>query len=404
MSTFLAIAGVSTTLRNLLLDRMEAPVVVTIAPPDVSISGVTGRRANLYLYQINENAYLKNNAIPFTSGDIASAPLALELSYLITTFGSADNSADGDLEAQQILGDVMRVLHDIPIISDSLHEKNDPARPLIIDPSLVGQVERIKVTNRPATLDDIAKIWTESNFRRAVTYQVSAVQIDSKRARKSALPVREPRVYVFPLRSPFIDAVARVPPFDNTGVATAELGDTVEIDGRNFAGAGVSVRIDATEVPLVTQTDTRITVVLPATLAAGVRVVQVRRDVRVETTPGTFESRRGFESNVVAVTVLPRIVSLLPNGAGPGVVVTATIAPAVLAQQRKTLLLGDFEVQAVPAATPGSSTTIQFQLPAAPDNIPAGTYLARIRIDGTESRLAFDATTGQFTSPTYDVT
>ena len=93
MSTFLAIAGVSTTLRNLLLDRMEAPVVVTIAPPDVSISGVTGRRANLYLYQINENAYLKNNAIPFTSGDIASAPLALELSYLITTFGSADNSA-----------------------------------------------------------------------------------------------------------------------------------------------------------------------------------------------------------------------------------------------------------------------------------------------------------------------
>src|SRR5436309_2912476 len=138
MSTFLAIGGVSATLRNLLTDRMDQPVTITIAPPDVIITGITGRRANLYLYQVSENAYLKNNAVPFTSGDLPSAPMALELSYLITTFGSQDNSADGDLEAQQILGDVMRVFHDIPIIGEALHEQNDPLRPLIIDPSLVG--------------------------------------------------------------------------------------------------------------------------------------------------------------------------------------------------------------------------------------------------------------------------
>ena len=244
--------------------------------------------------------------------------MALELSYLVTTFGSQDNSADGDLEAQQILGDVMRVFHDIPIIGDSLHEQNDPSRPLISIPAWWGSWRDDQDHQRPATLDDIARIWTESNFRRAVTYTVSSVQIDSKRPRRTALPVREPRVYVFPLRSPFIDSVSRVPPFDNTGLATVESGDTIQIDGRNFAGAGVSVRIDATEVPLLTQTDNRITVVLPTTLAAGVRLVQVRSDLRIETTPGAFETRRGFESNVVPLALLPRIVYLLPNGATAG--------------------------------------------------------------------------------------
>ena len=54
MASFQAIAGVSASLRNLLTDRMEQPVSVTVAPPDVEVTGMTGNRVNLYLYRLQE--------------------------------------------------------------------------------------------------------------------------------------------------------------------------------------------------------------------------------------------------------------------------------------------------------------------------------------------------------------
>ncbi|HEY5957354.1 MAG TPA: Pvc16 family protein, partial [Polyangiaceae bacterium] len=86
MAGFDAIAGVSTTLRNLLRDRMAELVDVTIAPPDVVIDGASGRRANLYLYEIMENPFLKNQEILGEGhpADYGRPPLSLELRYLVT--------------------------------------------------------------------------------------------------------------------------------------------------------------------------------------------------------------------------------------------------------------------------------------------------------------------------------
>ena len=108
MSDYQAIAGVSRTLRTLLRDRMEAPPSdVTIAPPDVTIDGASSTRINLYLYHMRQNAALRNQEIP---GDghpsaLGFPPLSLELYYLITAVGGAEDSEHADLQAQQILGD-----------------------------------------------------------------------------------------------------------------------------------------------------------------------------------------------------------------------------------------------------------------------------------------------------------
>src|SRR5215471_17074875 len=106
MSSFAAMAGVSSKLRNLLRDRMEQPVDVTIAPPDVTVGSISGRRVNLYLYLVTENGSLKNQEIPGRGhpADYGRPPLSLDLRYLMTTFGSSDTGVDADLEAQQILG------------------------------------------------------------------------------------------------------------------------------------------------------------------------------------------------------------------------------------------------------------------------------------------------------------
>ena len=93
---------------------------------------------------------------------------------------------------------------------------------------------------------------------------------------------------------------------------------------------------------------------------------------------------------------------LAPDPVARGAAVTATVNPAAASLQRKSLLLDDFEIVANavdPDAAP--STTVAFNLPA---NAPPGTHLARVRIDGAESRLTINPVTLQYTGPTLTVT
>jgi hypothetical protein len=409
VSGFRAIAGVSSTLRNLLRDRMEEPVDVTIAPPDVSVPGVTGRRVNLYLYQVTENGFLKNQEIPGQGhpADYGRPPLSLDFHYLLTSFGGGDNSADSDLEAQQILGDAMRVLHEFPMVTEGLHQGDNPANPRILDPSLVGEFEKIKITLQPTSLEDLSNLWTalpQANFRRSVAYLVSVVQIESRRPRRTALPVRERRVYALPMRTPHITEIFRDPPFPG-GVrgAIAEVGDAVVILGRNLSAEGTRIVLGNVSMPVPVAQDTQLTFTVPANAAAGTHPVQVVQDLLLLAEPGQPPvPHRGFASNVLPILVIPQLAGIAPPGpVPPGTAVTVTVNPPVLAPQRKTLLLGDFEVQAEPVAVDSPpSTAVNFVLPA---NTPSGPHLVRLRIDGAESRLTFNPVTMEYDGPVYSV-
>ena len=122
MSDHLAIAGVSRTLRTLLRDRMRIPVPVTLAPPDVTITALSDRRVNLYLFKVSENGHLKNQEIPGHGhpAQYGRPPLSLNLHYLLTTHVGAETTEDADLQCQAMLGDAMRVLHDYATIPESL--------------------------------------------------------------------------------------------------------------------------------------------------------------------------------------------------------------------------------------------------------------------------------------------
>ena len=112
MSDYRAIGGVSATLRQLLLDGMEEPVAVTIAPPDAEAEDPP--RLNLFLYRVDESASLKNQDLPGLApgGGFGSPPLSLELYYLLTAYAPEDD----DQTAQEVLGDAMRAIHETPIV------------------------------------------------------------------------------------------------------------------------------------------------------------------------------------------------------------------------------------------------------------------------------------------------
>src|SRR3954452_3099141 len=117
MSSPLAIAAVTAALKDLLNDGMlnhdlssVGSFSVTALPPDRITTGQTEpNQLNLFLYQVTANQGWRNTGLPSRSpaGDrIDTPPLALDLHYLLTAYGSQD------LNAEILLGYAMQLLHE----------------------------------------------------------------------------------------------------------------------------------------------------------------------------------------------------------------------------------------------------------------------------------------------------
>ncbi len=414
MADHLAIGGVSLTLQALLQDRMvftnpALPVAdrvsVTVSAPDATHDD-QGPRINLFLYNITENGYLKNQEIPGQGHPAAYGhpPLSLDLHYLVTGYPSGETD---DIPAHRALGDAMRVFHEFSTITDGLMRQRN-AGVTMLDTSLLGEFERIKITLSPLSLEDNSKIWMtlpETNFRCSVAYDVSVVQIESRSPRRVTLPVRLRSLTVFPFSNPQISEVFRDPPLGGVKNPIAAVGETLIIRGVNLGGLTKQVTLGGVDMPVVSRSEQELEVTVPAGVTAGPQPLQVFDTVVVAARPGeALDVRRTAHSNAVAVLVIPEITAMNPPAAGAGGNVTLTLSPVVEAQQQIEVLLGDrvLAAQLTPAGAT-SSADVLFQLPTSPA-IPAGSPLIRVRVDGAESRLTFDASSGLYDGPTYTAT
>ena len=316
MADFRAFAAVSKTLQTLLLDRMETSTpTVTIAPPDVGVS--EEKRVNLYLFQATENGYLKNQEIPGQGHPSAYGhpPLSLDLHYLMTGYPADETNVDGDLNAQEILGDAMRVFHDFPVVTPDLRilrtgNVGDP----ILDTPLLEEFEQVKITLQPVTLDDFSKIWTslpKGNFRRSVVYHVSTVQIESKRERVSPRPVAERRVFAVPFNRPQIHEVTPM---------LARVGEDLTLRGVNFSGSDVRVQMGRIHLHIAGHTDREIKVEIPDTTLPSGPAIPAEDQLHpgpqplevVIPTPGLPQT--GFHSNVAVFVLVPQITGVAKSG------------------------------------------------------------------------------------------
>lgn len=387
MSDFSGIAGVTRSLQRLLEDRLVGPATVTAAPPDQTPSNVTGARLNLFLFRVSENATLRNQDLAGAAppASYGRPPLSLDLHYLLHPVPA--QPAD-DLAAHRLLGDAMLALHQLPIITDELRQSAPPNEP-ILDPSLIGDVEHLRISLAPASLDDLTKLWgaTTAPLRVSVGYTVTVVRLEQTLPRRVAKPVLEPpaagpRVHAVPIDRPQVSSVGvrRDATDPESPTPYARIGDEVVVHGSGFQ-PGVTVVVGAADVTASVAdgaTATRLVLVLPDTpeLGAGVHPVQVVRDVQLgdPADPLTLPMR----SNLVPIVVLPRLTAATPPNAAVGDPLTVQGTRLYDEDGPSFVLVGDRAV-AAPSGATATSVTV-----AVPD-LPAGTYPVSVRVNGVES-------------------
>ena len=187
MSNSLAISAVTATLRDLLTQGIHADAElvdaeISTAPLDKTPKNDALPQVNLFLYGASPNTGWMNGDPPSARPGEESRPaLALDLHYLVTVFGKADD----DVVAHRLLGRTMRILHDHPVLG------RDEIRNALDGNDLGDQVERVRITPQPLTLDEMSKLWTsfQREYRMSTAYHVSVVLIESDRPARTPLPV-----------------------------------------------------------------------------------------------------------------------------------------------------------------------------------------------------------------------
>jgi hypothetical protein len=390
MSNHLAIAAVTSALRSLLeagitgkdvdlLDADLSDTKVTTLPPDKArAAGAEYNQINLFLYHVVASAAWRNTDMPrrAPAGERGVPPLGLNLYYLISVYGRGPNNTE--IFAHRLLGRAMNILQDHPLLDAS------EIQTALTNNDLYAQLERVRVTLQPLSLEELSKLWTgfQTQLRLSAAYEVAVVLIETSRPVPTPLPVLTRSVAVQPdllPPFPFIEVVA--PPHLQP---SARLGDSVSIQGRRLDGDQVTVRLRHVRQSVPAQlaptshTATSVTVAIPNDplhWPAGLYAVSL-----VITRGG-----REFITNEMAMSLAPRILNVAPNPAARdanGVVtLTVTCAPEVLPEQPAALLIGDRSVAAQPPAAPTGALTF------AVASATAGTFFNRLRVDGAESLL-----------------
>ena len=181
MSNVLAIAAASRTLRNLLQQRMPlldtdlSDLEVTLQPPDLARKGISKAQLNVFLYQVVANAAWRNLDMPGRVRPGETAPPALAL-----------NLHDLDAVSHRVLAAAMSTLHDCAVL-----DGND-IRNALPGNDLADQVERIRITPLPQSVDELSKLWTafQTNYRVSSSYEATVVLIYIHLAPRAPLPVR----------------------------------------------------------------------------------------------------------------------------------------------------------------------------------------------------------------------
>ncbi len=367
---------------------MEPGAAVTAMPLDKARDGNTNQ-LNLFLYKTETNPAWRNmdNPVHVKPGEKGHPPLALNLYYLVTAYGKNDE----ETLSHRLLGRAMSTLHDHPVLS------REEIKAALSEADLDEQLERIRITSEPLSLDEMSKMWTsfQSHYRVSAAYQLSVVLIESARASRTPLPVltrgeNDKGVQAQPNLIPPFPTLEQIILVDEQ--PSARLGDTLTLRGHHLNGDSVTMNF----------ANPRLDLPLALSSLAGATASELQVKIPDETddagapadwvvghyTVIVIISRAGEPdrtTNELSMAVAPLIESITPDPAvldsEGDVNLTITVKPEVRPEQRAVLLLGDREVLADDHST--QTDTIDFTVVDA----PLGEHFVRVRIDGVDSLL-----------------
>jgi hypothetical protein len=431
MSNAFAIAGVTAVLQYYFYNLYQGnsdfqpPVSVSCLAPDIIqnqvVNGFSGTESqvNLFLYQVTHNAAWRNveqaSLAPDGVTRLSNPPLALDLHYLLTVYGSES------WEAEALLGYALMMLHEAPILSRadianamenlSLVSQNSTLLSDVVGSGLANQVEMIKITPESMTKEELAWLWTalKADYRPTYPFQVSVVLMKPQQQASFALPVLSRNVNVVPVQPSQLLALKT--PLQQ---GAAQPGDPIIVIGEFLRGASLVVLTNArTGEPITpafavaSATQSQFTITLPpaasADYLAGLYSLAVQfldSDKVVQQTTNTLP--------IALVPTLPATQNTSATATAAGVLVSISgIAPPVGPGQTATMtLIG--QPPATPMAVTGNvqaftgspTTTLDFLFN--PDQAPpTGTpLLARLQVDGASSLITVSTSSSPpFTGP-----
>jgi hypothetical protein len=401
VSNELAIAAVTATLLNLVTAGIGSDVpntTVTTQPPD-EVKTADKNFINIFLYQTSIDAAWRNQDMPrqIKPGEKGFPPLALNLFYLVTAYAKNTGPPElPDLISHKLLGRAMRTLHDHPVLSGK------EIKTALKESNLNDQIEHVRITQQPLSLDDMSKLWTtfQSKYRISAAYQVAVVLIDSTRETATPLPVlrrgEEDRG---------VDAQANLlPPYPTLTdlvlptktQSTVQMGDTIALSGHHLDGDTMIARFSNPRLPepvlskaltpVATTEVSEVKIKLPGDIADPAKWVPGYYTVALlitRTLNGKTETR---STNELAFALAPKIAIVNPvsHKVSDGkFVLTVTSDPAVAPEQRVSLLFAAQEV----APDTRAAITDPFKFSITPTAAMIGANPIRLRVDGVDSMV-----------------
>jgi hypothetical protein len=442
MSTALRIASVTHVLKDLLnnglIDHdltgsMGGNVTVTALPPDrIAVKPNEPSQLNLFMYKITSNQGWQNVGLPSLNGRgerISNPPLAIDLHYLLTAYGS------GELHTDILLGYGMQLFHETMVLGrDAIRRSLAPPSAitgtlpeglkLLSTSELAEQAEQIKITSEFLSIEDISKLWSAFQtgyFRPSVAYKVTVVLIESRKSTKPGLPVQARNIYVKPFKKPEINnilsqAAAGEPVIEDQKVLP---GFRLILRGKQFNNEVVEVSIDGDTIDDIASDlevdDSEISFNLTGdNLKSGLHEIQIVHPMLMGSPPAPHKgvvSKTGTFILSPTITGGPDATDIVGSGdALRSAVIKLKVNPAVYPGQRVVLLINE-------KGTGADLRSYSFQMPAhdllsPPEliedisikikGVKKGDYLLRIAVDGADSPLKANAA-GVYISPAITI-
>ncbi|SPF40923.1 conserved hypothetical protein [Syntrophobacter sp. SbD1] len=388
--TGLAIGQVSRFISGILtsgLSRVHPAPVITVQRPQVETTGTqTSPRINLFLYEVEIDAALRNTAL--TPG--SQPPLWMVLRYLLTTF---DQNGESDTtDSHDLLGQGLQVLMGV---GDAL-----PA--LVGYTALSDNPEPLKLTFDQATPDLLSRLMQgpDDKYRCSAAFQVRPVLIAQPQLPAgmqlvgvnyqlgTRIGLAGVQNFVLPGKGPQIDGVQ--PP-------AVELGDTLTLLGDGLDAAGLTVNFGSAVLTPNMQNPQALSAVVsdidPTIMSAGSVSVSVSQ---------TLASGLSISSGLIGVSLLPTlsgmtIVSIAVSTSNPpNVYATIALTGKLLGSQRDYVEFALVRNGAVatlldspdPASIQADQSRLQFVM-AETDAVPPGACFAILRVNGQQAKQAF---------------
>jgi hypothetical protein len=426
VSNALAIAGVTAVLQHYLhhlyskvADNFPSPVTVScLAPDQVQQQLQTGQsgaenRVNLFLHLVTANAAWRNVGYPSlnSAGNTATGnpPLALDLHYLLTVYGSEP------WQAEALLGFALMMLHVSPVltradVTAALHARISssypyPAYPLngaISGCGIGDQAEMLKITPESMSREEMAWLWTalKADYRPTFPFQVSVALMQPDQTATFALPVLKTVLHGSATPPATISAIQTW-----TGQPGAQPGEKVTVTGEFLTGAN---NIQLTHTKLGTVLGTPSLPIVPFDVTATSLTFQLPGIPPAQYPAGLYDlvvqfldstqPGRTLTTNTLPIAVAPVLpdtqpATQVPSGTDsmltldslvpvwPGQSVTLGLSNVLqISGPGATLVNLSADMQPVLGTVPVSSLSFAFNNP-----VPSGKWLARLQVDGVSS-------------------